>query len=139
MMRQFINIVENAQTPASLFVSEIGHGDEFVYLNFTVDGISTVTIEQLWSEQERGAGHGSRWMKKVVETADKLGITLKLIASPLHYDLTHDGYDDDPRGYDHLADLNTKALDAERLKKWYEGFGFVFDAVHDSDGVRFPR
>ena len=138
-MRRFMNIVENAQSPAAQLVAEVGQGDDHVSLHLEPIGPATVRIEQIWSELERGAGHSSRWMQRIVEAADRLGVTLKLIANPLHYDLINGDYDDDPRGYDLLADLNDKAMDEGRLKTWYERFGFEFDPVHESDGVRLPR
>jgi hypothetical protein len=138
-LKKTTNIVENARSPAAELMAKLGHGDDHVSLDLTMAGPSIVVIDQIWSEHERGAGHGSRWMRKIVEVADRLGVTLKLIANPLHYDLINGDYDDDSRGYDHLADLNTKALDEPSLKAWYERFGFVFDADHESDAVRLPR
>jgi hypothetical protein len=137
-IRTVINLIENAQNPASQLVAQV-RGDKNISLDLTVRDPTTVSLDQLWSEENRKQGYGNQKMQELCSVADQLGVKLTLTAHPLHYDLRFDHYDDDDRGIDKLADLNDQAMSEQQLIKWYTKFGFEFDPDHETDGVRLPR
>lgn len=125
-----MNIVENAQSPASLLMSEVGQGDHYVSLDYRIVNPTEIHLEQIWSEVERRAGHGTQWMRRLCDAADRHGVELSLIVSPLHYEEDREN-----------AHLNQHAMTQDQLVNWYKGFGFAV-LTQDVDGplmVREPR
>lgn len=121
--------MNEAILPAAILVNNMrAEADPNVSLDMRVLADTLVSVEQIWSEQERGAGHSGRIMRKLVSAADRLGVTLKLTVRWLAYD----PHDDDP-DYDRLHDLNDKKLDNEQLEAWYARLGFVRTGDFDGD------
>jgi hypothetical protein len=83
------------------------------------DGSEGVYLDHFYTP-EPGQGHGSRCLKNLCALADFHGATICLNAEP----------------------EGDKPLDGERLQRWYEKHGFVFDEAigpkHQRGAVRRP-
>lgn len=82
-----------------------------------------ITLEYIWSEQERRMGHASKALDALCEAADKLQVAIELEVHWLAYETN--GYDiDDPEG-DRLDELNAEKMGNDGLAQWYARRGFV--------------
>lgn len=91
----------------------------------------TVVLDQVWSEQARGQGRASAFMRALLAIADEMGIDVEGDVSRLLYDL--DAYP--PDEVDALHALNEAALGDGELLAWYGRLGFE----NEGSGAGQPR
>lgn len=84
-------------------------------------------LEAIWSEIERGRGHGGRAMRAMLELADEHGIDIYARPHFLVYDteLHENSGLFTPAQIDLMDRLNEEKLDNVELLAWYERLGFV--------------
>lgn len=106
----------------------------FVWVTARPDG--RVTLEQLWSEVERGVGHGRRAMETILRLADEHEVELVGIPHWLAYETEH--LEDEAKA-DRLDALNEKKLDNDQLLAWYQRLGFVLTGEMEGDDPVIAR
>lgn len=86
-------------------------------------GPSTVSLEYIWSEHTRRAGHASKALDALCDVADRLGIAIVLEVHWLAYETG--SYPEDDKEGDRLDALNDMKLGNGELAEWYARRGFV--------------
>lgn len=105
-------------------IPEIATGHVTVFITMHERGAE---LGAIWSEIERGRGHGGRAMRAMLELADEHGIDIYAQPHFLLYDteLHEDSGLFTPDQIDLMDRLNEEKLDNAELLAWYERLGFV--------------
>lgn len=104
-----------------------------------VDG--KVTLESIWSEQERGKGHASKAMRAVLKIADKYDIDIYGQPHALRYDteMQEDSGLFSAEQIDLWGRLNENCLSNVELLKWYTRLGFELTGANLADDPAIVR
>lgn len=108
--------VTHCETTLSPSLSLLG-----VHLWLTPCGPDAVTLQAIWSHQERRAGHAGQALRRLCALADDWGLALFATVHPLLYG----ELDGEPEEQAlRCAALDKQALDAPALEAWYARHGF---------------
>ncbi|TLX16215.1 hypothetical protein [Rhizobium sp. MHM7A] len=101
----------------------------------------TVTLESIWSEQERGQGHASKAMRAVLEIADKYDIDIYGQPHALLYDteMQEDSGMFSAEQIDLWDRLNENSLSNAELLNWYVRLGFELTGATLTDDPEIVR
>jgi hypothetical protein len=105
------------------------------------DVCGKVTLESIWSEQERGKGHASKAMRSVIEIADKYGIDIYSQPHALRYDTEtqeESGLFSEAQ-IDLWDRLNETCLSNIDLLEWYRRLGFELTGATLTDDPEIMR
>lgn len=127
----------NSFRASALAIWEVAEG--LVSLDLSRSG-RFATVEQVWSERKRGAGHAGAAMRALCVLADCRGVELRLAPRWLAYDL--DAMEEngmDGADVERCERLNGHRLSNVELEDWYARLGFVRTGAFSGDDPEMAR
>lgn len=96
-----------------------------------------IELCQIWSQIERGCGHGTKALKAFISIADDYQVDITLTVSRLDYDTNDLFYEREEN--QRLEHLNSRAMSKEELTEWYSSFGFEQDDTSPTGSSKMIR